>query len=92
MNKASLISSISEKTEGTITKKDIELFISTFVETIEETVCSGESIIIKDFETFEKKATKGKTGVMNGKAWSTEDGHRAKFKVSKKLRAMVSKK
>jgi nucleoid DNA-binding protein len=92
MNKATLINSISLKTGGTITKKDIELFIATFVEIIEETVCSGESIIIKDFGTFEKKATKGKSGVMNGKEWSTEDGHKAKFKPSKKLKDMVSKK
>jgi len=60
MNKKELITSISEKTE--LTKKDVELVLNAFIETIEETLENGEKVQLTGFGTFEPRQRKARTG------------------------------
>ena len=60
MNKKELITSISEKTE--LTKKDVELALNAFIETIEETLENGEKVQLTGFGTFEPRQRKARTG------------------------------
>ena len=60
MNKKELITSISEKTE--LTKKDVELALNAFIETIEETLENGEKVQLTGFGTFEPRQRKARMG------------------------------
>ena len=53
MNKAELISSISEKTE--LTKKDAEKALNAMLETITEALSSGDKVQLVGFGTFEAR-------------------------------------
>ena len=54
MNKAELITSISEKTN--LTKKDSECVINAFVETVKEAMENGDKVALVGFGTFEAKS------------------------------------
>ena len=60
MNKAELITSISEKTN--LTKKDSECVINAFVETVTETLKKGDKVGLVGFGTFEVKERAARTG------------------------------
>ena len=60
MNKKELITSISEKTK--LTKKDVELALNAFIETIEETLENGEKVQLTGFGTFEPRQRKARIG------------------------------
>ena len=60
MNKKELITSISEKTE--LTKKDVELALNAFIETIEEALENGEKVQLTGFGTFEPRQRKARMG------------------------------
>lgn len=60
MNKKELITSISEKTE--LTKKDVELILNAFIETIEETLENGEKVQLTGFGAFEPRQRKARMG------------------------------
>ena len=51
MNKKELITSIAEKSE--LTKKDSELFLKAFVDSVVEALENGEKVQITGFGTFE---------------------------------------
>lgn len=53
MNKSELINSISEKSK--LTKKDSELALNAFIETIEETLESNDKVQLIGFGTFETR-------------------------------------
>jgi DNA-binding protein HU-beta len=53
VNKAELISSISEK--GKLSKKDAEVALKALVESIEETLEKGEKVQLVGFGTFETR-------------------------------------
>lgn len=53
MNKAELISSISEKSN--LTKKDAEAALKGFIESIEESLENGEKVQLVGFGTFETR-------------------------------------
>lgn len=53
MNKSELVTSIS--TKAGITKKDAELALKAFIETVEETVAEGDKVQLIGFGTFEQK-------------------------------------
>ncbi|MDD3223321.1 MAG: HU family DNA-binding protein [Clostridium sp.] len=53
MNKAELISSISEK--SSLTKKDAESALKGFIESIEESLEKGEKVQLVGFGTFETR-------------------------------------
>lgn len=60
MNKADLISSISEKTK--LPKKDAELALKALVESIEEALEKGEKVQLVGFGTFETRARAERMG------------------------------
>ena len=50
MNKAELITSMSEKSK--LTKKDAELALKSFIESVEEALENGEKVQLVGFGTF----------------------------------------
>lgn len=61
MNKAELVSSIAEKSG--LTKKDAELALNAFMNTVEEALAKDEKVQLVGFGTFdvrERKARKGR--------------------------------
>lgn len=60
MNKAELISAIAERTSAT--KKDTEVFVNAFVETVMETLKNGDSVQLVGFGTFETRKRAARTG------------------------------
>ena len=101
MNKQELVNTIQLKVnEGIIEKSDlyskveIEKFVVAFVETVIDTVVSGESVKIVGFGTFEKKPTKGSEGTIQfgerkGEKWTTEDSFKPAFNPSKDFKEKV---
>lgn len=61
MNKAELISYLSEKTG--ITKKQAEDVVESFVEVVTETLKKGGEVTIAGFGSFSARTRKGRTGV-----------------------------
>lgn len=53
MNKAELISSMAEKSQ--LTKKDAELALKAFIESVEEALAVGEKVQLVGFGTFETR-------------------------------------
>ena len=51
MNKSDLVSSIAEKAE--ISKKDAEIALTAFLESVEETLSQGEKVQLVGFGSFE---------------------------------------
>jgi len=77
-----------------ISKKEAEFFGECFLETIMETVASGESLKIVDFGNFEKKETKGREGIIQvgekkGQEFKSSDSWKVTFKAGKKFKDMV---
>ncbi|NMA05066.1 MAG: HU family DNA-binding protein [Acholeplasmataceae bacterium] len=68
MNKTELIAVVAERAE--ITKKEAELVLQALVDTVSETLATGEKVVITGFGTFEVRdrvARKGRdprTGVV----------------------------
>lgn len=60
MNKAELITSMAEKSE--LTKKDTESALNAFLETIMETLATGEKVQLVGFGTFEVRDRKAREG------------------------------
>lgn len=60
MNKAELISIVARKTN--LTKKEIELALTTILETIVDVVASGEKITLVGFGSFEVRERKSREG------------------------------
>lgn len=61
MNKAELITSISEKTN--LTKKDSECVINAFVETVTEALKKGDKVGLVGFGTFEVRTRAAREGI-----------------------------
>ena len=86
MNKQQLVAELSIKSE--ITKKDAEKHITNLFDIIMETTSSGENVKIVGFGGFEKKPTKGSSGIIRfgdrkGETWTTEDSFKPYFNPSK---------
>jgi len=60
MNKAELIATIAEKTQ--LTKKDTEMTINAFVETVQGTLKKGDKVQMIGFGTFEVRDRKARMG------------------------------
>ena len=60
MNKAELIAAIAEKTE--LTKKDTELTVNAFVETVQEALKKGDKVQMIGCGTFEVRDRKARMG------------------------------
>ncbi|BDR68400.1 transcriptional regulator [Clostridium tetani] len=60
MNKSELITSMAEKSK--LTKKDAELALKAFIETVEETLETGEKVQLVGFGTFETRKRAARIG------------------------------
>ena len=60
MNKAELVAVVAEK--STLTKKDTEQVIDLLFDTIQETLATGEKVVISRFGTFEVRRRVARTG------------------------------
>lgn len=60
MNKAELVAKMAEKSQ--LTKKDTELALNAFMETVEETLASGDKVQLVGFGTFEVRERKPRQG------------------------------
>ncbi|HZJ76164.1 MAG TPA: HU family DNA-binding protein [Oscillospiraceae bacterium] len=60
MNKAELISKMAEKSQ--LTKKDTEIALNSFIETVQETLASGDKVQLVGFGTFEVRKRKPRQG------------------------------
>ncbi len=60
MNKTELITIVAEKAE--VTKKDAELVVEALINTITETLATGEKVVITGFGTFEVRQRVARSG------------------------------
>ncbi len=61
MVKSELIAKMAEKAE--LTKKDTELALNAFMETVEEALASGDKVKLTGFGTFEVRDRKARQGI-----------------------------
>ncbi len=91
MNKADLVTSISEKSG--LSKKDAEKSLNSFIESVEEALTKGEKVQLVGFGSFEvrqRAARKGRNPQTKGEI--TIPASKAPiFKVGKALKDMVNK-
>jgi len=62
MNKGELVDAIYENTDRSIKKSDITTVVSNLFDTIQDTVASGEKVVIVGFGAFEKRERKAREG------------------------------
>ncbi|ABR46402.1 histone family protein DNA-binding protein [Alkaliphilus metalliredigens QYMF] len=60
MNKADLVAKMAEKSE--LTKKDAELALNSFMESVEEALVDGDKVQLVGFGTFEVRERKPRQG------------------------------
>lgn len=60
MNKSELITRIAEK--SSLTKKDVEIVLKAFIESVEETLEKGEKVQLVGFGTFEVRERAARVG------------------------------
>lgn len=60
MNKAELVAAMAEKSK--LTKKDTEVALNAFLETVQETLATGEKVQLVGFGTFEVRDRKPRQG------------------------------
>lgn len=60
MNKAELIASMAEK--SSLTKKDAETALKSFIESVQETLAKGEKVQLVGFGTFESRERAARVG------------------------------
>ena len=91
MNKSELIDAIAEETN--LTKKDIDVFIKSFVENVSKSLEKGEDVQLIGFGTFtvgERAARKGRNP-STGKEIDIPASKSPKFKAGKALKERVNK-
>ena len=62
MNKATLISSMYEKCEGSLTKKQVEAVLNAFMASVEEALVEGDKIQLTGFGSFEVRERAARQG------------------------------
>lgn len=62
MNKAELVTKMTENSEEKLTKKQMESALNAFLKTVEETLVEGDKIQIVGFGTFEAKKRAARQG------------------------------
>jgi DNA-binding protein HU-beta len=60
VNKAELIASMAEK--SSLTKKDTEAALKSFIESVQETLAKGEKVQLVGFGTFESRERAARVG------------------------------
>lgn len=92
MNKAELITSVSEKAD--LTKKDAEKAVNAFLETVAETLAAGDKIQLVGFGTFETRERSARKGrnPQTGAEIEIAASNVPVFKAGKALKDAVAKK
>lgn len=90
MNKAELVSAISDKTS--LSKKDAEAAIKAFTEVIAEELKKGEKIQLVGFGTFEVSERAARTGrnPQTGKEMKIPASKAPRFKAGKALKDSIN--
>ncbi len=92
MNKSELVTSIAEK--GEMTKKDAEIALNAFIETVQETLATGEKVQLVGFGTFEvrdRKAREGRNPRNPEQVIQIPASKAPVFKAGKNLKEIVNK-
>jgi DNA-binding protein HU-beta len=92
VNKAELITSVSEKAE--VTKKDAEKAVNAFLETVAEALAAGDKIQLVGFGTFETRERSARKGrnPQTGAEIEIAASNVPVFKAGKALKDAVAKK
>ncbi len=92
MNKSELVDAIAKDTS--LTKKDTEAFVKSFVEVVSKTLKKGDDVALVGFGTFSVAKRAARTGI-NPKTKETikiAASKAPKFKPGKALKDLVNKK
>ena len=91
MNKTELVAALAEKAE--VSKKDAELVLRAFTDTVTEELAKGEKIQLVGFGTFEVSERAARTGrnPQTGKTMKIKASKAPKFKAGKALKDAVNK-
>lgn len=90
MNKADLVTAISEKTE--LSKKDAEKALKAFIDVVTDELIKGEKIQLVGFGTFEvsERAAREGRNPQTGKTMKIEASKAPKFKAGKALKDAIN--
>ncbi|MDQ0202906.1 HU family DNA-binding protein [Pectinatus haikarae] len=90
MNKADLVTEVSQKMETT--KKDAEIALNAVLATIEESLVKGDNVQLIGFGTFEVKARAERKGrnPQTGAEIKIPASKTATFKIGKKLKEKIN--
>ena len=91
MNKTELVAALADKAE--VSKKDAELVLRAFTDTVTEELAKGEKIQLVGFGTFEVSERAARTGrnPQTGKTMKIKASKAPKFKAGKALKDAVNK-
>ncbi|MCR1809059.1 HU family DNA-binding protein [Haploplasma modicum] len=91
MNKTELLAVVAMKTE--MTQKDVNLVVDTLINTITETLASGEKVVVTGFGTFEVRTRVERTGKnpRNGELIVVPEQKSPAFRAGKLLKDAVKK-
>lgn len=89
VNKSKLVEMMAEKSQ--LTKKDSELALNAFLESIEEVLVSGDKVQLVGFGTFEVRERKARNGrnPQTGEPIEIPESKAPAFKAGKKLKDAV---
>lgn len=90
MNKSELVEAIAQKTN--MEKSATERMLDATLETISETLSKGNDVKLKDFGSFDVKATKEREGrnPKTGETIKIAAAKKPRFKAAKALKQMVN--
>ena len=93
MNRTELIDAIAKKMDNSVTKKDLEATLKSFVEVVTEELAKKEKIQLVGFGTFEvsKRAAREGRNPRTGETMKIAESVVPKFKPGKALKDAVNK-
>ena len=93
MNRTELIDAIAKKMDNSVTKKDLEATLKSFVEVVTEELAKKEKIQLVGFGTFETSVRPAREGrnPRTGETMKISESVVPKFKPGKALKDAVNK-
>ena len=93
MNRTELIDAIAKKMDNSVTKKDLEATLKSFVEVVREELAKKEKIQLVGFGTFETSVRPAREGrnPRTGETMKIAESVVPKFKPGKALKDAVNK-
>ena len=93
MNRTELIDAIAKKMDNSVTKKDLEAILKSFVEVVTEELAKKEKIQLVGFGTFETSVRPAREGrnPRTGETMKIAESVVPKFKPGKALKDAVNK-